>query len=233
MTSAPVRGWQGVQAEILRRIAAQEWVPGDLIPNEADLAEQFGCARATVNRALGNLASSGILERRRKAGTRIAALPTRRAMLSIPVLRREIEARGGKYGYTLLSCTRAAPPPDVCARLAVAGGEVLLHLQAVHLLDGQPYVFEDRWINLATLPQAGEVDFAAVNANEWLVGNVPFEAGDIAFSATNASSEEARILGCEEGRGLFVIDRTTRSSRGSITAVHLVFAPGYRMLAEL
>lgn len=233
MSGAEIRGWQGIQAEIMRRIAAQEWAPGDLIPNEADLAEQFGCARATVNRALGNLASSGILERRRKAGTRIAALPTRRATLAIPVLRREIEGRGGKYGYSLLNRAIALPPPEIRASLAVSDRTELLHLQAIHLSDGKPYVLEDRWINLATLPQAAIVDFAASNANEWLVANVPFEAGDITFSATSASADEARFLNCEPGRGLFVIDRTTRSTRGSVTAVRLVFAPGYRMLTEL
>ena len=51
--------WQSVQKEVLRRIHAREWKPGDLIPNEAELAKEFGCARPTVNRALRTLAEGG------------------------------------------------------------------------------------------------------------------------------------------------------------------------------
>lgn len=233
MSAAPLNSWQGVQEEILRRITAREWHPGDLIPNEVDLAAEFGCARATVNRALRGLASNGILERKRKAGTRIAKLPTRKATLAIPVLRREIEATGAQYGYELLARAVETPPGGICDRLQVPGNARLLHLQAVHLSGGAPYAFEDRWINLATLPQAAEVDFAQHNANEWLVRNVPFEAGDIAFSASNASPREAGILACEEGQGLFVIERTTRSAKGTITAVRLAFAPGYTMYTQI
>ena len=47
------------------------WKQGCLITVEAALAKEFGCARATVNRVLRELAQEGILERRRKAGTRV------------------------------------------------------------------------------------------------------------------------------------------------------------------
>ena len=71
MNKPSFRNWQSVQTEVLRRIHAREWEPGDLIPNESDLALEFGCARTTVNRALRAIADSGLLDRRRKAGTRV------------------------------------------------------------------------------------------------------------------------------------------------------------------
>ena len=85
MPPAPV-GWQSVHAEVLRRIRSREWLPGALIPNETDLAAEFGCARATVSRALRELADAGLLTRRRKAGTHVALNPVRKATLQIPVI---------------------------------------------------------------------------------------------------------------------------------------------------
>ena len=67
MNSPTFRNWQSVQDEVLRRIHAREWPPGALIPNEADLAIEFGCARSTVNRALRSLAESGWLDRQGNA----------------------------------------------------------------------------------------------------------------------------------------------------------------------
>jgi formimidoylglutamate deiminase len=76
VTVPAIRSWQAVQDEVRRRIAARLWRPGDFIPHETDLAREFGCARATVNRALRELAEEGLLDRRRKAGTRVAVNPS-------------------------------------------------------------------------------------------------------------------------------------------------------------
>ena len=62
----------GRDAAIIGR-RRRDWPPGALIPGEEALAQEFGVARATVNRALSELARAGVLERRRKAGTRVAA----------------------------------------------------------------------------------------------------------------------------------------------------------------
>ena len=120
MTSLPLRDWQSVRGEVLRRIHAREWRPGDMIPNETELATEFGCARATVNRALRSLADSGLLDRRRKAGTRVAEHPVAKATLDIPLIRKEIEARSQKYGYQLIDRTVFRPPPVIRAVLQTA-----------------------------------------------------------------------------------------------------------------
>ena len=55
--------WQAIRADVLGRIRSGEWPPGSLIPTEQMLSIEMGCARATVNRALRELADSGIIQR--------------------------------------------------------------------------------------------------------------------------------------------------------------------------
>jgi len=56
-TPAPTTGKAlAIAAEVRRRIVDREWQQGDRIPDEADLAIDFGAARATVNKALQILA---------------------------------------------------------------------------------------------------------------------------------------------------------------------------------
>lgn len=228
-----INSWQAVRDEVLRRIRSRDWPPGAPIPHEADLAQELGCARATVNRALRDLADSGLIERKRRAGSRVALRPVRKATLDIPLLRSEIEARGLAYGYMLLSRTTEVPPPAIGARLQVPAGAALLHVVALHLGDGRPYAIEDRWLDPAAVPEAVEADFSRQSANEWLVANVPFEGGDIAFSAQSASASDAETLGCAPGAPLFTIERITRRGGRGLTAVRLSFAPGYRMQTAL
>ncbi|WP_375691165.1 GntR family transcriptional regulator [Pseudooceanicola sp. LIPI14-2-Ac024] len=233
MSQTEINSWQGVQEEVRRRISQRIWKPGEFIPHEADLAREFGCARATVNRALRELAEAGLLDRRRRAGTRVAVNPVRRAQLDIPVIRDEIEAKGQAYGHTILRRDLRTPPAEVIARMRVPAGAELLHLETLHTADGAPYVFENRWINPDAVPAVLSEDFAAFSPNEWLVREVPFDGGDFTFSALTATRTEAEALACPEGTGLFVLDRTTWTAGHVITSVRMVFHPGYRIHTRL
>jgi GntR family histidine utilization transcriptional repressor len=224
MSGPPPKGWQAIQDEVLRRIHARDWPPGHVIPGEVDLAREFGCARATVNRALRALAEAGLLERRRKAGTRVALHPVSRATVEIPVIRREIEDRGHAYGYSLLERSLAPPPAGPRATL---GPDPALHLTALHSADGAPYVVEDRWISLSTVPAAHDAPFDRVSANEWLLAYAPFTHGDIAFSAEAASDSQAELLSTAPGTPVFAITRVTWDHTRAITVVRLIYAPGY------
>jgi len=228
-----INSWQGVRSEVLRRIHSREWAPGSAIPNEAALAEEFGCARATVNRALRTLAESGILDRRRKAGTRVAQHPVPKARLEIPVIRREVEAGGAVYGYDCLEQARKDMPDAIARRLSRRRGGMALHIMAVHTADESPYVIEERWINDRAVSGLSGADFSNLSANEWLITHAPFTHGDITFSAVNASESEADILNVKPGAALFVLDRTTWDGERAITTVRMIFAPGYQLQTHI
>jgi GntR family histidine utilization transcriptional repressor len=220
-------GWEEIRAEVMARIRSRAWAPGALIPGEEALALEFGVARATVNRALSELARTGVLERRRKAGTRVAMMPVRKATLDIPVIRAEVEARGETYGLRLLRLEITRPPLSVSARLTMDSVQ-MVHLRTLHLASGRPFVVEDRWLNRKVLPDPMP-DFAEISANEWLVAHVSFTTGDIAFSAEAACGAAAEALAVPEGTAVFVTERCTWSPDAPITWVRLVHAPGYRL----
>lgn len=223
-----MQGWEDIRAEVLRRIRARDWPPGGLIPGEEALSEEFGVARATVSRALRELAEAGVLERKKRAGTRVAQLPVRRARLEIPVIRLDVLGRGLAYDYKLLADRLTLAPVPVTARIGLPEGTQLRYLETLHLADGRPFVFEARWLNPVVLPSPPP-DFAAISANEWLVTHVSLVSGDIAFTAEPASAREAEALGVPLGTPLLVAERTTHGTEGPVTLVRLAHAPGHRV----
>lgn len=225
--------WQGIRAEILRRINERVWSPGETIPNEADLAVEFDCARSTVNRALRDLAEKGLVTRKRRAGTRIALNPVARATLEIPILREEIETKGLTYRHSILEHDVQAPPSIIRHRLDLAVETKALRVATMHLAGGRPYALDDRWINLATVPDAASVDFAVISPNEWLVQNAPYTHGDIAITADEASATEADQLGANAGDAILVLERSTWRDHLSITTTRLAFTPGHRLLTGI
>jgi GntR family transcriptional regulator, histidine utilization repressor len=223
-----VIGWEDIRAEVLRRIRARDWAPGALIPGEEALAEEFGVARATVNRALRDLAEAGVIERKKRAGTRVAELPVRRARLEIPVIRLDVLSRGLTYDFKLLSDRLMPAPVPVMARIGLPEGLPMRYLETLHLAGGRPFVLETRWLNPAVLPDPAP-DFRAVSANEWLVTQVSLVSGDIAFTAEPATSREAEVMGIPPGTPLLVAERTTQGTLGPVTLVRLAHAPGHRV----
>src|SRR3989338_2665548 len=138
------------------------------------------------------------------------------------------EARGQRPSFRLLPQAEAVPPVPVASRLGLGPEQRMIYLETLHLADGQPFVFETRWLNPLVLP-APLPDFATVSANEWLVAHVAYALGDIAFSAAGATPREAAVLGVAEGAALFITERTTWTAEAPITAVRLAHAPGYRV----
>ncbi|GGE38364.1 GntR family transcriptional regulator [Marinicauda pacifica] len=227
------RSWRGVHVELLRRIQTKEWLPGAPIPNEADLAIEFGCARTTVNRAMRELAEAGLIDRKRRAGTRVALNPVSRVVLDIPIIRLEVEQRNASWRYTLLERAVCPAPVAISSRLGLDRETAMLHLSGLHFADNKPFLHEDRWINLSAVPGVERVDFSAISANEWLLQNARFTHGDITFSAEVAGESRAGLLSADPAAAIFVVDRITWDQGQAITSVRLSYAPGYDLHSKI
>ncbi|MDV7269312.1 GntR family transcriptional regulator [Thioclava sp. A2] len=231
MSDAPI-SWQSIRDTMMRRIRTRVYAPGALIPNETELATEFGCARATVNRALQDLAASGFLDRKRKAGTRVMAEPRRKASMDIPLIRAEVEARGQTHSYRLLLREEATPPAAVAAQLHLKGGERLLHVQSLHLADDRPHMFEDRWIVLDTVPALTDADLSQISPNEWLLREAPYTHGTIELAAACAGDAGGHLQGDPQTPALSLL-RVTWMHETAITFVTQIFAPDYRLSLDL
>lgn len=221
--------YKDVKSDILSKITKGDWGPGELVPNEVDLAAQYGCARATVNRAMRELVDDGIIERRRKAGTRVRMTPIRQARFDIPIVRTEIEEKGATYRYSLVDCSVDTAPDWLRARLNLPVQGKALHLICMHYADGVPYEHEDRWINLTALPKAEQEDFTKTAPTEWLLSTIPFSEVEISLTAGLADQGLTDHLSCTVGDPIFVVERSTWWEGQAITFVRFAYRPGHRL----
>ena len=221
--------YRDVKDHILDRIRDRTWAAGAIMPGEVELAQEFGCARATVNRAMRELADEGILDRKRKAGTRVNASPIRQARFKIPLVRAEVEATGASYRYALVNREVLTVPEWLCARLDLKPADRVLHLQCMHFADNTPFQFEDRWINIAAVPTCESADFATLGPNEWLVREVPFTDAEISFSATVATERMASFLSLSVGEPVFTAERATWLQTQPVTFARMSFGRGYKL----
>lgn len=221
-----------VMVEILRRITQGPWGPGSLLPGEIELAEEFGCSRTTMNRALREVSELGYLDRKRKAGTRVRLAPIRQARFEMPLVRAEIEKTGAEYRYQLLYREVVPAPAFLQLRFSLAADARVLHIVCLHHAAHQPFQLEDRWINLDALPEALDQDFYKVGPNEWLVATVPYSEVEVGFHAVAADGLVVAELGHPPGGPVFCVERATWWQNVAITFVTLSYRAGYRMTAR-
>jgi len=226
-------GYREIKESILGKMRGGTWPPGSFLPKEIELSEQFGCSRTTINRALRELADEGLIERRRKAGTKVIEIPSRQAKFQIPSIRAEIEATGAEYRYHLFHRESIPVPGWLCGRFGIKKDVRVLHLYVTHYADNDPFQFEERWINLTTVPEAENEQFQHNPPSEWLVQAKPFSDIELMFSASGADKVQSEYLGVSVNDPLLVSERATWLKGDPVTYARLSFKPGYKMRTKL
>lgn len=218
-----------IAGDIERRIASGEWRPGFRIPTEVELTAEYGCARMTVSRAMSDLASRGLVVRRRRAGTVVAHPPVHSsALVAIPDIQAEIEGRGLTYAHELLGrIVRPARAEDVEL------GDRVIELETLHRADDLPFVFERRLISLSAAPEAENVDFAVQTPGGWLLAFTPWTEAEHRISAVGADHETAAHLGLTAGAPCLRLERRTWRDGLGVTWAWQTFPGGaYDLVAR-
>lgn len=209
-----------IRSEIEARIASGEWPPGYRIPFEHELVAHYGCARATVSKALTALVGSGLIERRRKAGSFVAYPHVHSAMLDIPDIGKAIAERTGSYRFDLL--TSKIDRDDGLSGHFAEGTRVRL-VTGIHQGSDGPFAFEDRLISLASVPEAAHADFTAISPSAWLLQSVPWTQARHRISAIGASAGVSRHLGVSRATPCLLVERWTWRTRAPVTYVCQIF----------
>ncbi len=213
-----------IRGDIEKRILAGAWRPGHRIPFEHELMAQYDCARMTVSKAIASLVEAGLIVRRRKVGSFVAPPRVHSAVLDIPDIRADIAARGDHYSLRLLSRKQRRADARV-TRERLLECKMILALRCLHLASGRPFALEERLINLDAVPDAAEVDFAAIAPGTWLLEHVPWTQAEHRITAINAQGSVASLLGIPPGTACLALERRTWRGTEHITQVRQTF-PG-------
>ena len=207
-----------IHDEIERLILDGAWAPGQRIPTEAELTARYGCARMTVHKALSRLAGQGMIVRRRRAGSFVAAPPAEQAVLGIGDFAEEAKRSGKLYAHDVVLRREI-----VAAAGEFTAGEALLEVHCRHWLDGAPVAWEERLIRIAAVPGARQARFEQEAPGAWLLHHVPWSQAEHEISAASAEAGVARQLQLRRGAALLCLRRRTWHAGALVTDVRFSF----------
>lgn len=216
---------QRIRRDLEHQILSGAWAPGFRIPYEHELMAQYGCSRMTVNKVLTALAESGMIERRRRAGSFVARQSPHleQVALEIPDIALQVSAMGLRYGYRLLQRELRGPHAHDEGEIALAASAQVLALRCLHLADERPLALEHRLISPVGVPEAGAVDFSRTAPGSWLLQNVSWTRAQHRISAWGADAATAQLLDVKPGTACLVIERHTWRGEQAITRVRQIF----------
>lgn len=211
-----------IEAEILSGVLA----PGDRLPTEYELMAEYTCARMTVNKALSALATAGLLDRRKGAGSFVARPRLHSMILDVPDLMQEVRLRGQSYRFDLLE--REVEPVKSNARgdFDLGTGRILA-LTGLHYADGRELAVERRRVSLEAVPDIEHASFESEPPGSWLLRHIPWTEAETRISATAADERIASLLLVKAGAPLLRIERRTWRGENRVTSVRQSFRAEY------
>jgi len=205
-----------VKAQLTQRLIAGQWRPGEMLPSEFQLADEFGVSQGTVRKALDELTAENVLVRRQGRGTFVAEHDDHRALFHFFHLvgpdgeRRLPESR-------LISVRKGLAGRLEAGRLGIGRGAPVIRIRRVRNLDGRPAIAETIAVPQKLFPDLAdirEVPNTLYDLYERHYGVTIARAVE-RLAAVAADERDAALLEIEPGVPLLEIDRTALALDGS------------------
>ncbi|HNU06687.1 MAG TPA: GntR family transcriptional regulator [Pyrinomonadaceae bacterium] len=125
------------------KISSGAFEPGDRMPTEIELIEQYGVSRITVRQALQALADDGLIERKQGRGTLVAARRSRKKRFSGTIHLTgsldELIAMGMDTPVKVLEMNRVDADAHEAELLEIKPGTPIFRLKRLRLNEGKPF----------------------------------------------------------------------------------------------
>ncbi|MBN2027512.1 MAG: GntR family transcriptional regulator [Actinobacteria bacterium] len=183
--------------------------PGDRVPSENELSEEYGLSRMTARKAISVLAEKGVVRREKGKGTFVSRPRMEGGLFLIPDFHDEMRMQGLSPDVRLLGVKLVAAGKRPAEVLGVRKGGKLIYLERVLEGGGEPLVLDRKYILPDRSQPLLESELGHGSMEDLFQGNpeiVPVRA-DLKLSATVLTHKEARILGGEEGDAAFCMEQ--------------------------
>lgn len=203
--------------DILRRqITSGHWKPGDRLPSESELIDQYEVSRIVVRQAFDMLVNEGWVYRRRGRGTFVTIPTIQHGLTRIISFTEDMQRRGLHAGTVVLSSHLERATADVAAKLNVAPGTELAVLKRLRLADQEPMSIEVSHLVHRLCPGILDADYATTPLHEALSSryDIRLVRANQEIRAVAADKVIAAQLEVAAKAPLFYIERISYSQYG-------------------
>ena len=203
-----------VRDALASRIAMAEWKPNAAIPNEGDLAREFGVSSGTMRKALDLMEGERLLTRRQGRGTFVNDQSSDELAERYSNIR---TADGERITgeVNVVSMIQGSANAAECGRLRLRPDDKVWRIRGVRLHKGDPFMVEDVVLPAALFPDLDEQKELpgriVVLAQQY---GILLGKGDERVAIGAASPEVAEMLAVNAGVPILLLDRLVHDLSG-------------------
>lgn len=207
-----------VRDAVLERIGSGVWAPGDMLPSEFALADEFSVSQGTIRKALDDLAVRNLVVRRQGKGTFVAAHTPERALFHFFHIVTDEGARELPTKSRVLSCRRRRADKDEAEALALDRQDRVVEIRRIREMDDKAAMTETVCVPAQWFPDLDkraieEVPNELYQMYEERYGITVHRAIE-RLRAIAASADDAAALGIKAGTPLLEISRIAETLDG-------------------
>ena len=208
--------YRQIKTLLVRGLQAGEWLPGQAIPSETELAARYRVSQGTVRKAIDEMATENLLVRRQGKGTYVASHAEQATQYRFLRLMPD-DGAAAPLQRRLLDCRRMRAPADVAQLLALKAGEAAVQVRRL-LLAGpvdaaRPVVLDDLWLPGALFKGLTADRLDAWRGPLYRLFEAEFSVQTIRaeekIRAVQATPDEAALLELPIGAPLLSVERLT------------------------
>ncbi|GHI00439.1 GntR family transcriptional regulator [Neobacillus kokaensis] len=198
-------------------IEAGRWTPGDKIPSENQLVDQFGVSRNTAKKAIEELVQEEILYRIQGKGTFVAKPKLQQSLMGFYSFSRVLKEKGLNPRDIILKVEEVQPTEKIQKALELGKTEMVIEMKRLRCANNEPYILESSFIpksvvsNPEQLKRVGEISLYDLFAQQF---NIVVTKAKEAFEPVLIRPLESEYLQTEAGQPALLLERTAYDING-------------------
>lgn len=209
----------GQLVDSLREKIEGEYEPGDLLPSERELSEDYGISRTTVRLALKELETLGFIRRRHGKGTFVADRSQETTNLTRAYsFSEQMRSLGRTPRSELLEFGTIEASKSTADRMGLASGDRVISMRRLRLADEVPMLVEHTYLpsrvfSGLTSDEVLSRSLYKIMAQDY---HVEVRVAEEEFFASVARRDDAKLLGIAEGAPVLQLFRLTYSTHNQV-----------------
>ena len=194
-----------------------EWLPGDQIPSENQLMNEYNVSRNTAKKAIEELVQDGLLYRKQGKGTFVAKPKLQQSLMGLYSFSKVFKEKGLTPKDILIDIREVRPTPEIIQELQIRNDDTVIEMKRLRCVEEDPYILESSFFpkrvvpDMSMLNKVGQISLYDFLEQEF---NIIIKRAIEAFEPVLIKSDESEYLQTEEGKPALLLERTAYDTNG-------------------